>query len=97
MFAVSIARMDKQGRIRISPLFDEIPSSVAILYTIGDAKIQIVDAKKSPEGFPSSCVRTIDPTARMTIPRWLRDQFKTSEWFLGIDEKGNKFLFPKKD
>ena len=89
--------MDKQGRICISSLFDEVPSSVAILYTVGNTKIQIVDTKNSPKGLPSSCIKVLDAKSRITIPGWLRDQFETNEWFLGIDEKGNKFLFPKKD
>ena len=97
MFTTNIVRMDKQGRICISSLFDKVPYAVAILYVIGDTKIQLIDAEYAPIGLPSSCIITLDEKNRIVIPKWLRRQFNTTEWCFGVNEKGDKFLFPKKD
>lgn len=90
MYIVDCLKIDKQGRIHITSLFENVPEKV-IIYIDSDTKeLEIIDYKKFKGKDRDKFARCVDEKKRVFLPKWVRSQAKSSIIYVAVDEGSKK-------
>lgn len=90
MYIVDCLKIDKQGRIHITSLFEQVPEKVVCLINSETKELEIIDFKKFNGKDKETYYRCVDGKKRVFLPKWIRDQSKTSAIYVAVNENSKK-------
>ena len=90
MYIVDCLKIDKQGRIYITSLFESIPEKVICIINSNTKELEIIDYKKFNGEEKDRYARCVDEKKRIFLPKWIRDQSKTSTIYVIVNENSKK-------